>query len=174
MKYNSTLNIYLSLIVLSVLFFVPSNIFSQDYNIHEIENQTTSKQTTSKQVKANNRDAFYDLTFKMYPTYYYQNKELKNKYGKGVPLKLTFRDIESVENLNDTTQNYSEVQLITIDLLNINDLNSIVDLTENNQPFQNLKYIFLRCNFNCNEQQINKFIKVNSDVRVFFTTEKGS
>jgi hypothetical protein len=174
MKHNSTLNIYLSLIVLSVLFFIPSNIFSQDYNIREFENQTANKQTTLKQNKTNNRDAFYDLTFKMHPTYYFQNNELKNKYGKGVPLKLTFRDLKSVENLYDNTLNYSQVQLITIDLLNINDLNNIIDLTINNQPFQNLKYIFLRCNFNCNEQQINKFIKVNSDIRVFFTTEKGS
>lgn len=174
MKNNSTLNFYSYLIALSVLFFVPICVYSQDYNIHEIENNLTNKQTTLKQEKVNDRDAFYDLTFKMYPTYYFQNNELKNTYGKGAPLKLTFRDLKSVENLFDSTQNYSEVQLITIDLLNTNDLNSIIDLTQNNQPFQNLKYIFIRCDFNCTDQQINKFIKVNSEVRLFFTTEKGS
>lgn len=174
MKNNSTLNIYSSLVALLLLLFFTGNMFSQENNIYEIENNTVGKKFTSKNESINNRDEFYDLTFKMYSTYYFQNKELKSKYGKGTPLKLTFRDLESVESLYDNTQDYSEVQLITIDLLNTNDLNSVIDLTYNNQPFQNLKYIFLRCNFNCNEQQINKFIKVNSDVRIFFTTEKGS
>lgn len=174
MKNNSPLNIPSSLIILSILFFISGNLFSQENNIYEIKNQTINKQSTSKQEKANNRVAFYDLTFKMHPTYYFQNKKLKNKYGKGIPVKLTFRDLKSVENLYVEEQDYSEVKLITIDLLNINDLNSIIDLTQNNQHFQNLEYVFIRCYFNCTDQQINKFIKVNSDVRVFFTTEKGS
>ena len=53
-------------------------------------------------------------------------------------------------------------------------MNSSIDLTESNEQLQNLKYVFIRCDFNCTDQQINKFIKVNSDARVFFTTEKGS
>lgn len=156
------------------MFFVSGNIFSQENNIYELENQTSDKQPTLKNENINNREAFYDLTFKMYSTYYFQDNELKSKYGKGVPVKLTFRDLKSVESLYDEKQNYSEVQLITIDLLRPNDLNSSIDLTVSNQQLQNLKYVFIRCDFNCTDQQINKFIKVNSDVRVFFTTERGS
>ncbi|MGC1205064.1 MAG: hypothetical protein WA839_09280 [Flavobacteriaceae bacterium] len=174
MKNNSPSNIYSPFVALLVLFFVSGNIFSQENNIYEIENQTVGKQPKLKNENINNRDVFYDLTFKMYSTYYFQNKELKYVYGKGIPVKLTFRDLESVESLYDDKQNYSEVQLITIDLLSPNDLNSSIDLTESNEQLQNLKYVFIRCDFNCTDQQINKFIKVNSDARVFFTTEKGS
>lgn len=173
MKNNSTLNFRLSLLVLFIYFFSSNNVLSQENNIYELESHNTSgKSKTKKEIT--NRAPFYDLAFNMHTTHYLQNKKVKQTYGDGYPVKITLEDINSFEIINSDSIDYNEVELITIHLLNTNDLNNKIDLSQGNEPFKKLKYVFIKCHFDCNSEQIEKFIKVNADTRVFYKIEKAS
>lgn len=171
MKYRSTLTFRVSLLVLFICLFYSHNILAQENGIYELDNQITNKQKNKKDDRAN----FYDLAFNMHNTHYRQNKKLKQVYGNGVAKKLTLEDLNSAKFLNEgLSTNYNDVELITINLLNETDLNDNVDLTTQNQELKKLKYVFIKCNFDCNNEQIKKFIKVNPNIRVFYKIEKAS
>jgi hypothetical protein len=174
MKYRSTLKFRVSLLVLFLCFFSSYNILAQENGIYELDSQITNNQKNDK-TKKDNRANFYDLAFNMHPTHYRKDKKLKQVYGNGVAKKLTFEDLISAKFINeDLSTNYTDVELITIKLLNVSDLNNTIDLTNQNQKLKKLKYVFIKCNFDCNNEQIKKFIKVNPNIRVFYKTDKAS
>jgi hypothetical protein len=174
MKYRSTLKFRVSLLVLFLCFFSSYNILAQENGIYELDNQITNNQKNDK-TKKDNRANFYDLALNMHPTHYRKDKKLKEVYGNGFAKKITFEDLISAKFINeDLSTDYSNVELITIKLLNVSDLNNTIDLTNQNQKLKKLKYVFIKCNFDCNNEQIKKFIKVNPNIRVFYKTDKAS
>lgn len=174
MKNSSTLNFRLSLLALFICLFTSHNVISQENDIYELDLGVTNVQYKEKNGKSD-RAIFNDLAFNMHTTHYIQNQKLKKLYGKGVVKKLTLEDINSTKFINEDLElNYNDVELITICLLNANDLNDHVDLLDKNQELNKLKYVFIKCNFDCNNEQIKKFIKVDSNVRVFYKIEKAS
>tara|TARA_R110000868_G_scaffold299242_1_gene559465 strand:+ start:12654 stop:13178 length:525 start_codon:yes stop_codon:yes gene_type:complete len=174
MKRNSTVSLYIFLLIFSTAPFFGNKLIAQEKGIYELTNNDTFKK--SKKVKGNSnndRESFYDLAFKMHPTHYFKDSALKSVYNSGDPVKLTFEDTKSFNLLKNTNTKQNEVELITVLLNNSSDLNDSIDLSENVE-LKKLKYVFVKCNFNCSADQIKKFVKTNSDIRIFYSSQDPS
>lgn len=109
----------------------------------------------------------------MHPTHYFENSSLKSVYKSGDPVKLTFEDAQSFKLLKNPNSKNNQVELITIMLNSSKDLSNSIDLTKNTD-LKKLKYIFIKCNFKCSKDQIQKFIKTNSEIRIFYSLQNPS
>ena len=175
MKNKSTSAFCTLILICCFLVSSVNKVMAQENGIYELtEDNLSSKQSISKKANSNDRKEFYDLSQKLHSTFYYENNKLKNKYGEGSPLRLNLEDINSFSAINKNDTQFNEIQIITVSLKNENDLNKILDIS--NMPgFSNLKYIFIRCHFNCDVMKIRKFIKTSdSKVRIFYSTDRPS
>ena len=177
-KSNKTLRTFIAIFIITIISF--SSIYSQENGIYEINygvsssksnatlNNDFSSQKKSTTVKIN-RDGFYELANKIHPTVYLEDNSIANTYGLGKITKLTLEDTKSYGLLDK----YNDVELITIKIKNLNDLNNILDLTKK-ASMPNLKYIFIKSDFECTNQQIQDFLKTVPNIRVFYKTDKPS
>ncbi|WP_339916705.1 hypothetical protein [Yeosuana marina] len=176
MKNNLNVNLCIFLFVSCISIFFGNQSFAQEKGIYEVSNNSTLNKVNNQknqQSTSNNRDNFYDLAFKMYPTHYFEKGTLKSVYKSSDPVKLTFEDSESLKSLNKSNSKNNQVELITIILNSSNDLSNSIDLTSNTD-LNKLKYVFVKCNFNCSENQIQKFIKTNAEIRIFYSSQNPS
>jgi len=124
------------------------------------------------------RDAFYDLAFNLRPTASIENSSIKiggNSGYSNLPiLKLTFHDTKSFSILNQSNAQFNDVELMSIKILTVGDLNNRLDLVDVGNLNQ-LKYIYIECYFECTESQIKEFITYdNPNIRVFYKVSKPS
>lgn len=165
----------LIIIICCVLLLPIYKISAQENGIYElIDDNPLSKKVSTKKGSVNDRKEFYNFSQKLHTTFYYENNKLKNKYGDGLPLRLNLEDINSLNTINIGDSQFNEIQIITVTLKNENDLNQIFDIS--NMPgFSKLKYIFIKCNFNCDAMKIRNFIKKSDQkIRIFYSSEKPS
>ena len=173
MKKNTTLSLYIFLLIFFTTLFFGNPLIAQEEGIYEITNNDTFKNDAkSKSISNTGRENFYELAFKMHPTHYFKNSSLKSVYNSGDPVKLTFEDTKSF-NLLKNNAKLNEVELITIMLNNSNDVNDSIDLS-GSMELKKLKYVFIKCNFKCSEDQIKKFVKTNSGTRIFYSSQDPS
>jgi hypothetical protein len=135
---------------------------AQSRNIYELEN---AKYETD-------RSNFYDLSFKLQPTVYFTNQKKKVLQPETPPVKLNLNGVKALSQLQTVDFNTQKIELISISLYQPQDLNTTLNLTTLSQ-FKNLKYIFIKCYFNTNALDIQRFIKINPNtaIRVFYKTE---
>ena len=169
MKNYSALPYYSLLLIFCISLLSINKLSAQENNIYEVQQNEVAKSTSKND---NNRKRFYDLTFNLHTTLYIENNKVKVTYGSGEPIKLTFADSKSFNWLKNNSKT-NTIELITITLNNRNDLNNLLDLSNNND-FKSLKYVYVKCNFDCSEKDIEKFIKVNHNVRVFYSNQTPS
>ena len=150
-------------------------VSAQENGIYELTDiNKLSKQSSSKKGVQSDRKDFYNLSQNLHSTFYFENNRLKNKYGEGSPLRLTLEDLNSFNAINKSDSQFNNIEIITVTLKNENDLNKIFDLS-NMSGFSKLKYVFIKCNFNCDAVKIRKFIKTSDNkIRDFYTSEKPS
>tara|TARA_R110002033_G_scaffold137213_1_gene176532 strand:- start:1357 stop:1884 length:528 start_codon:yes stop_codon:yes gene_type:complete len=175
MKNKSTSAFCTLILICCFLLSSVNKVVAQENGIYELtEDNQLSKQIANKKGNSNDRAEFYNLSQKLHSTFYYENNKLKNKYGDGSPLRLNLEDINSFSAINKNDTQFNDIQIITVSLKNENDLNKILDVS--NMPgFSSLKYIFIRCHFNCDALKIRKFIKKSDrNIRVFYTTDRPS
>ena len=155
------------------------NAFAQEHGIFELKlknekakaNKTTL--STSKKTKPANkaREDFNNLAYKLHPTVYVENGIEKKIYGDGTIIKMTLEDANSIKSLNSLMSKYSKVKLLTINLNSINDLNITCNLGSIPNT-SNLKYVFIKGRFSCDEARLNKFINRGTpNIRVFYLCE---
>ncbi len=173
MKNKPALTFYSFLLVCIVSILSIENATAQENGIFELTNDDELSKVKVKKYKEKNRGKFYNLTQKLHTTAYISNNTLNKVYGEEEIKKITFGDSKSFGLLND--KKYDKVELITIKVDKVIDLNNNLDLTANDK-LPSLKYIFVKCNFKCNKQQIKKFVKANknSNIRIFYRTESSS
>lgn len=171
MKNNSTFPFYSLLLIFCISMLSFYKLAAQEHNIFEIQPDNNLTKSISK--KDNNRKRFYDLAFNLHSTHYIENNALKSTYDSGNPIKMTFEDSKSFNWLKNKNAKKDSLELITITLNDSNDLNNKLDLSDKND-FKNLKYVFIKCNFNCSNNDIENFIKVKNGVRIFYTIQKPS
>lgn len=156
-------------------FFITSiNLsFSQEQDIYEVTvndlNNKSSKQ--AKNNKESDRSEFYNLSQNLHTVEYYHNNKLSNKHGNETLVKINIEDIQSLNVLFQNKGKFKNVKLITIVLNSQSDFNTLLDLSEI-KDFSELKYLYIKCNFNCNEQDLKRFIKTSNSenkVRIFYT-----
>lgn len=159
---------YLCFICLSLFSF--SALVAQENGFHELKLSEESSQ---------DRDAFYNLIYNLHPTAYIENSSIKIGGNSGyneLPIsKLTFHDTKSFSLLNQPSTQFNNVQLMTITVLTVADLNNRIDLTEA-RGLNRLEYIFIECYFECTESQIKEFIthETDTNIRIFYKVSKPS
>lgn len=174
MKNKSTLSFFTFLIVSCFSLCFINNVNAQENGIYELKNNIGLSKSSSKITKKQtDRKDFNFLAYKLHTTIYIKNGIEKNKYGKGLPIKLTLEDTESLRILKNKNSKYAEVQLLTISVKSPNDLNTPIDLS-NIPGLKKLKYIFIKNNIKSTKNQIRAFIKANPNVRIFYTSETPS
>ena len=152
------------ILVMSCLYFLSTNfVVAQDKNIFEISENTSS----------NDRTDFYNLAFNLNTTAYLKDNTVINKYGDGSVLKISMEDTKSFEVLITNQKDYNQAELITIKVDEISKLSNSIDLTTLTET-NNLKYVFIKCSFKCQLQDIQNFIKVNPNIRVFYSAQNPS
>ncbi|MWW23422.1 hypothetical protein [Algibacter lectus] len=157
-----------------LLFNYESN--AQENGIYELNASSQfSRATASKSKTSDTRTEFYNLSQKLHPTAYLANNKLKNTYGDDDVVKLTLDDVASLNLIKQDKGNFDNVELITITLKSIADLSTPITLS-NDSGLSKLKYVYIRCYFDCNNEQIKSFVKniSNSNVRVFYTSVRPS
>ncbi len=173
MKNKPALTFYTFLLACIVSILSIGNATAQENDIFELTDDEDLSKVKIKKYKEKNRGKFYNLTQKLHTTVYISNNNVNKVYGEGAIKKITFGDSKSFGLLSN--KKYDKVELITINIDKISDLNNKLDLTIDNK-LTSLKYIFIRCDFKCTKQQIKKFVKANrnSNIRIFYKTESSS
>lgn len=144
------------------LLFSLIQVNAQDKGIYEITNNESN----------NDRALFYDLALKIHPTIYVKDNVIKNIYGEGKIQKTVLQDVKSINILKTENAKFDDVKLIIIRLNSQADLNNSIDLS--NSSLDNLKYIYVKSNFNAKPEDIANFVKANPSIRIFYKIELPS
>jgi len=164
------------IVIVCILAFISTiKISAQENNIFELnvgkDLYKTIKTKSIDSKKNNSREEFYKLSQNLHTTAYISENAISKTNGRGDIKKLDFGDSKSFKLLSQS--NYNNVELITIILKNTSDLNNKIDLTKD-YKLGKLKYVFIKCYFKCNANQIKQFITTDSNIRVFYTAQTPS
>ncbi|CAH8286286.1 hypothetical protein EV196_106246 [Mariniflexile fucanivorans] len=171
MRNKSNFALYFILFSLYLFLFSFNELSAQENGVFELKESNTSSKQTSKTLKGTDRDGFYNLTYKLHPTFYVENKNIMENNTNNIKVtKLTFNDLNSFDLLNQYNPKFDDVELITITLKTVGDFKNKLNLSSLS-GFSNLKYIYVKCNFECTELQIKQFIEFDPNIRVFYKIE---
>ncbi|TXE06500.1 hypothetical protein ES711_13380 [Gelidibacter salicanalis] len=152
--------------------------FSQDNVIHNLTGN--SDRFISSDVVVGNRssqataDLPSDLLYELNATVYVKNNTLSKVKGKAHPLVLKFKDAQSFNVVSKRSALFNTVEMIKIDLASENDLRTPFNMAAL-RGFNNLKYVYLKCEFPATEAQIRTFIQ-NADPKliIYYNTYQRS
>lgn len=150
-------------------------LFENDFQMNAVQSKTLNKSAALKSNANKNETAnsgfqnFLELNNNLRPTVYVDKNSIVNITGPEKPVKLKYSNIQAFNKLNEDNSLLNSVELITINIENSNDLNNKFDVSKIND-FQKLKYVFIKCNFNCSVDQIKQFVlNLEPEVIVYFT-----
>lgn len=149
------------LMVCLLCIFYSANSFAQE-NIQRIydDNSETSNLRSSANIPN-------QLLHGKNPTIYIENSRVINVTGDTSPKVLKLLDANSYNLLQDNNPLYNNVEVITITLSRISDLNNRLDLSRIN-GFSSLRYVYVKCLFDCSDQQISNFLLNAESVTTVF------
>src|SRR5690554_4169483 len=150
------------LLVCMLSIFSSASLFAQE-NIQRIfdDNSENSNLRTSVDIPE-------QLLHGKNPTIYIENSRIINVSGETSPKVLKLLDGTSSSLLLDNNNMYGQVEVITITLNRASDLNNRLDFSSIN-GFPSLKYVYIKCLFECTDQQIRSFLlNADSVTTVFF------
>lgn len=150
-----------------------TELTAQDNGIYEISKNNYSSKVSNTKGVSNERQLFYELAFNLKTTAYLENNSVKNIYGEGSVQKITLEDTKSFDILKNNATNYKDAELLIINVSSMQELKNSIDLTSVTE-LSNLKYVFIKCIFKCQIGDIENYIKVNPDIRVFYNAENPS
>jgi hypothetical protein len=143
-----------------------SNIYElteQDFQNTSVSNKVAKSATFGKSID-NVKQGFFSLKKGLKPTIYVDNNKIKKVNGGVSPIILKYQNSYSLEALKENNSLIRDVELLTIKIKNQNELNNRFDFS-NIDGFDNLKYIYIQCNFDCTANDISSFI-LNADPKV--------
>jgi len=147
-------------------------LFEEDFQ--QSPSKNTAKSSISSKSGVNAKQAFFTLKTGLKPTIYVENNVVKKVSSNTVPLILKYENSNSLEILKENNSLIKKVELLTIKLKNLNDLNNQFDFSSI-RGLDNLKYIYIQCNFNCTANQISSFIlNVDPSVTIFYMVSNPS
>lgn len=171
-KFNTK---FLSMIILIGLF--SGTALSQENVIHNLSDreQTLAQSATINKRSSKKTSEFpFDLLYDLKTTVYVKNNSILNVEGAGAPVVLKFLDTQSFNYVSTGNSLYNQIELITINLSSVNELRNSFNV-DAIRGFSNLKYIYLKCEFEISENQIRSFLQ-NADPKIvfFYTSYKRS
>ncbi len=157
-------NLALSLLIVVSCALLGSNeMMAQDNAVYRLYDSSTNTQ----QRNSSNNDVPDDLLHGKNPTIYIKNASVLNVTGEENPKVLKLLDISSSSQLQNENALYNDVEVITITLNRASDLNNRIDVNTLN-GFNSLQYIYVKCLFECSEQQIRGFILNTDNITTIF------
>lgn len=165
MKYNFN-TLVMSLIMVLAFTLLSSNIvLAQENSIYRLYDGETN--TGSHQRASSNINVPENLLHGKNPTVYVKNSSIINVTGEESPKVLKLLDAASYNILENSNSIYSDVEVITITLERASDLNNRLDVYRLN-GFNSLRYIYVKCLFECNERQISSFLLNAENITTIF------
>ncbi|MFK5959239.1 MAG: hypothetical protein QM495_10285 [Lutibacter sp.] len=159
-----------------------SQISAQSLNVYQLFEedfqQSSSKIATKSStfIKSNVdvKQGFFTLKKGLKPTIYVDYNKVKQVTGDVAPLILKYENSYSLNILKENNTLINKVELLTIKLKNQNEINNRFDFSSI-EGFDNLKYIFIQCNFDCTANDISSFIlNVDPKVTIFYMVSNPS
>ena len=133
-----------------------------------------SKRSSKSESEDSAREDFNDLQFKSQHSVYVADKKIFNRTGGNKAARLRLEDVSSIEFLYTQNADFNQVKVISIKINNLLDLNQKLDMSKLS-AFDQLKYIFLQCGFDCTEDQIQKFIlNYKSNITIYYMVSNES
>lgn len=160
--------IQLLLIIVFSLLFINKG-FAQDDDDNDIQRAEIIL-LTGESADSNKGDArFLSLIYDLHPTIFINNNTIKNISGVKQPVCLII-DPSSFNFLSNRNDNFSKIEVISINIKTKSDLNQSLDLSKIN-GFNKLKYIYVSSAIDISSRDIESFIK-NSNDRVTIYCKK--
>lgn len=167
------LSIIVSVLSFNVGFAQEAGIFELVENDSEIQvaaqakTSSLKKGVNSKSNISNNLSDFKELKYNLKPTIYLSDNRVKKVVGDSGPLRLKMEG-NQINILKSQDPLFNSVELIVINIEKQSDLNMHFDVSSL-QGFNNLKYIYVQCHFNCSPSQIEQFVRnATSEMTIFF------
>jgi hypothetical protein len=148
-----TLSNFLLVSALAILFSASG--FAQE-NIYQIFDEDSGNRNLRTSINVPN-----ELLHGKNPTIYIENSTIINVTGEASPKVLKLLDATSFNLLQDNNSLHNSVEVITITLNRVSDLSNRFDVSRIN-GFRSLRYIYVKCLFDCTDQQISSFL-LNAD-----------
>lgn len=145
-----------------------------EQDFQEISPSKMASKTASYKKPINDvKQGFFSLKKGLKPTIYVDNNKIKKVSGIS-PQIVKFQNSNSLEVLKENNSLIKNVELLTIRMKDQSELNNRIDFS-NIDNFDNLKYIFIQCNFNCTANDISSFIiNVDPKVIIFYMVSNPS
>ncbi|MCX7549418.1 hypothetical protein [Xanthomarina sp. F2636L] len=144
------------LMVCALSIFFSANSFAQE-NIQRIFDESSNNNSNLRISGSIPNELLHGKN----PTIYIENSSILNITGDESPKVLKLLDASSYSLLQDNNRLYNNVEVITITLNRLSDLNNRLDLSTIN-GFSSLRYVYVKCMFDCSDQQIRSFL-LNAD-----------
>lgn len=125
-----------------------------------------SSRLNSNEKNSNKR--FFDIAYNNFSTIYVEDGIISKVSEEGNPIKLKSRDLQLHSLLNSSNNLFESIELIIVDLEKQTDLSKSINVS-NLTEFKNLKYIFVKCYFECSADQIRRLIlNSNPEITVYY------
>lgn len=166
----------ITLLNLRILLIVCISFLSINYTVAQVDNiiQLTDGdfELAQKEManfnKKNNSQRFFEIANELLPTIYVKNGSIRKVKGESNPVKLKSDDFQLNSLLKSDNKLFKSVELITIKLKQQSDLNKSIN-TATLTEFKSLKYIFIKCYFECSNTQIrNIVLNTNPEITVYY------
>jgi hypothetical protein len=154
-----------------MLIIFSSSCFAQEnriYQLSDTDGLVSNNNLTSRSSLNTMTEYPEDLLYGLEPSVYIQNNAILNVEGVTAPVVLKFKDINSFGFISTRNELYKKVEMITIHLSTIDDLQTPFNV-DAIRGFNNLKYIYLKCEFSITETQIRAFIQnADPEISIFY------
>ncbi len=165
MKYNFNKLVVSLVLALTFTLLNSNSVLAQEnsiYRLYDGDNNSGSQQRASSNVNVPE-----NLLHGKNPTIYIKNASILNVTGEESPKVLKLLDTASFNILQNSNALYNNVEVITITLERASDLNNRLDVSRLN-GFNALRYIYVKCLFECNERQISGYLMNTENITTIF------
>ncbi len=133
------------------------------------KNQNNNEIASRSNIKEkNDNQRFFEIANKNVSVIYIDNDGVSKVFGEGNPIKLKLDDLQLQSLLKSTNNLFESIELIIVDLKRQTDLNKSINVSGLTE-FKNLKYIFVKCYFECSGDQIRELIlNSNPNITVYY------
>ena len=157
---KSTLFVRIFLILM--VFLISASLHAQE--VRELEGYLEQMRTSTDSASVANAELLESLVTDLHPTIFINNSIIVN--GDTPPVVAIVK-ASSVSKLILTDSRFTQVELITIKLSSITDLNIFMDINKFTD-FTNLKYVYFLCEFECTPDALQKLFLPKTGVAVLY------
>lgn len=153
-------------IALTGIFLLSSlGALSQNYQVIDLGDLMDAPGNYSNEISKNEAEEISALVYDLHPTIFIGNSGIKI-LGDEAPVKAELT-AGNFQRLSTSNPGYNNVKLLKLKVENEADFNASFDLS-NLEGFENLKYVFVECTFECSATRIENMFSNVGNVKVLY------